>query len=259
MSSDIRHRMTLSGRRIIVTGGNGHIGRALVTAFQELGARVAVMDHAKSFKKGRKRASDLPCDLSNEKQTRLMTRRGIAHLKGLDGLVHCAAFVGSSTIPGWAVPFEKQNVKAWDAALRVNLTAAFVLAQETKQALGASGRGSIVLFSSIYGLVGPDMSLYEGTTMANPAGYNASKGGLLQLTRYLSTTMAPRVRVNAISPGGVWRNQPAAFHDRYKKRTPLGRMAREEDLTGAAVYFLSDMSSYVTGQNLAVDGGWTAW
>ena len=95
--------------------------------------------------------------------------------------------------------------------------------------------------------------------MANPAGYAASKGGLLQLTRYLATLLAPRVRVNAISPGGVWRDQPEAFHQRYLARTPLGRMATEEDLKGAIAYLASDLSAYVTGHNLVVDGGWTAW
>jgi len=95
--------------------------------------------------------------------------------------------------------------------------------------------------------------------MANPSGYGASKGGLLQLMRHLATVLAPEVRVNAISPGGVWRQQPEAFHDRYRARTPLGRMATEEDLKGAAAYLASDLSSYVTGHNLIVDGGWTAW
>jgi NAD(P)-dependent dehydrogenase (short-subunit alcohol dehydrogenase family) len=95
--------------------------------------------------------------------------------------------------------------------------------------------------------------------MNNAAGYAASKGGLLQLMRYLSTLLAPEVRVNAISPGGVWRGQPEAFHERYKARTPLGRMAREEDLKGAICYLASDLSLYVTGHNLVVDGGWTAW
>jgi len=103
------------------------------------------------------------------------------------------------------------------------------------------------------------MSLYEGTKMANPAGYNASKGGLLQLTRYLATIMAPKIRVNAISPGGVWRNQPESFKRRYEKRTPLRRMACEEDMKGAVAYLAGDLSAYVTGHNLVVDGGWTAW
>ena len=161
-------------------------------------------------------------------------------------------------MPGWAVPFEKQRVAAWDAALQVNVTAAFVLAQEARDSLAASKRGSIIFFSSIYGMVGPDMSLYEGTEMSNPIGYGASKGALLQLTRYLSSLFAPAVRVNAISPGGVWRGQPESFRARYQSRTLLKRMAAEEDLKGAVAYLAGDMSSYVTGHNLVVDGGWTA-
>ena len=95
--------------------------------------------------------------------------------------------------------------------------------------------------------------------MGNPAGYAASKGGLIQLTRWLATVLAPDVRVNAIIPGGIWRNQPETFREQYVARTPLGRMGAEEDLKGAAAYLASDLSAYVTGQNLIVDGGWTAW
>ncbi len=113
--------------------------------------------------------------------------------------------------------------------------------------------------ASIYGMVGPDFSLYAGTSMGNPAAYAASKGGLLQLTRYLATALAPRVRVNAITPGGIVRGQPPAFIERYVAKTPLGRMATEEDFKGAIAYLASDLSRYVTGQNLVVDGGWTAW
>jgi len=95
--------------------------------------------------------------------------------------------------------------------------------------------------------------------MANPAAYAASKGGLLQLTRWLATTLAPKIRVNAISPGGIARNQPSSFVERYEARTPLGRMATEDDFRGAIAYLASDMSAYVTGQNLRVDGGWGSW
>ena len=108
-------------------------------------------------------------------------------------------------------------------------------------------------------MVGPDMRLYENTPVGNPAAYAASKGGLLQLTRWLATVLAPDVRVNAITPGGVWRDQPTEFYERYVGSTPLRRMATEEDLKGAVAYLASDLSAYVTGHNLVVDGGWTAW
>jgi NAD(P)-dependent dehydrogenase (short-subunit alcohol dehydrogenase family) len=133
------------------------------------------------------------------------------------------------------------------------------MAQEARAALLASGHGSVILLASIYGLVGPDPTLYADTGLANPAAYGVSKGGIIQLTRYLATVMAPRVRVNAIAPGGVWREQPDVFRERYEARTPLRRMAVEEDLKGAVAYLASDLSSYVTGHTLVVDGGWTAW
>jgi NAD(P)-dependent dehydrogenase (short-subunit alcohol dehydrogenase family) len=178
---------------------------------------------------------------------------------GIDILVHSAAFVGTTKVPGWAVPFEQQTLTAWDAAIRVNLSSVLVMAQEARSHLASSGHGSIVLIGSIYGMVGPDYSLYDDTPMEMPAAYAASKGGLLQLSRYLATVMAPEIRVNTISAGGIFRDQPDAFVRRYIKRTPLNRMGTEEDLKGAVAFLAGDLSRYVTGSNLVVDGGWTAW
>ena len=206
------------------------------------------------------RVIGVPCDLSDEEATREAVRRSVQELERLDILVHCAAYVGTTQVEGWAVPFDQQIVKTWDEAIRVNLTSAFVMVQEARPSLAAAGQGSVILFGSTYGLVGPDMRLYTGTDMGNPAGYAASKGGVLQLVRYMSTVLAPQVRVNAITPGGVSRSgQPDSFRKRYIEKTPLGRMATEEDLKGAIAYLASDMSAYVTGHNLVVDGGWTAW
>jgi NAD(P)-dependent dehydrogenase (short-subunit alcohol dehydrogenase family) len=133
------------------------------------------------------------------------------------------------------------------------------LCQLFAHALKAGPGGSIINIASIYGQWGPDWSLYQGTAMANPAAYGASKGALIQFTRWLSTTLGPDVRANVISPGGVARGQPGSFVERYSARTPLRRMATEEDFRGAVAYLASDLSDYVTGQVLAVDGGWGAW
>ncbi len=265
----VNQLMDLRGRRALVTGGAGHVGRAVVETLRELGAAVGLLDRepdacrqaavALSNGAAGQPVAALPCDLRDEAQVRRVTRDAIATLGGLDIIVHCAAYVGTTNAPGWAVPFDQQTVESWDAAMRVNLTSAFVLAQEARQALEASGHGSVIVFGSTYGLVAPDGRLYEGTTMAQPAGYAASKGGLLQLTRYLATALAPKIRVNAISPGGIARQQPEVFRRRYESRAPLGRMAAEEDLKGAVAYLASDLSAYVTGQNLIVDGGWTTW
>lgn len=258
----------LTGRTALVTGAAGHIGLAVCEALVELGATVACLDLDADACAARSEALcatrtgaawPLPADLSDESSTRGAVSRFQDRHASMDVLVHCAAFVGTTRFPGWAEPFARQTVEAWDAAMRVNLTAAFVLVQAAAAALKSSGHGSVILFSSIYGLCGPDMALYEGTGMAHPAAYGASKAGLLQLTRFLATTLGPCVRVNAVSSGGVARGQPEAFAERYVERTPLRRMAREEDLKGAVAYLASDLSSYVTGQNLLVDGGWTAW
>ena len=254
----------LSGRCVLLTGGAGHIGGAVAEALIEMGAKVAVIDLDQQACEERatrlgEQAFPMACDLGSEDSTRAIVRSVSSLFGRLDIIVHCAAYVGTSDAEGWGVPFDEQTVSAWDKAVRVNLTSAFVLVQEARELIGVSGAGSVILFSSIYGMVGPDTSLYSGTPMANPAGYGATKGGLLQLTRYLASMLAPRVRVNAISPGGVWRDQPPSFLQQYESRTPLKRMAHEEDLKGAVAYLASDLSAYVTGHNLVVDGGWTTW
>jgi len=252
--------MRLSGRKALVTGGAGRIGRVVVETLQELGARMAVLDLPEALAHVRdRRVARLACNLADEDQTRQAIREVTRRLGGLDILVHCAAYTGMSRLPGWAVPFERQTVQAWDSAMRVNLTSAFIMVQEARRALAASGHGSVIFLASIYGLVGPDHRLYAGTTMGHPAAYGAAKSGLVQLARSLATTLAPRVRINVISPGGIWDGQPERFHRRYVARTPLKRMATTEDLKGALAYLASDLSSYVTGQNVIVDGGWTIW
>jgi len=264
----LREMMSLDGRVALVTGGAGHIGRAIGNALAELGAGIAIADIAASGGEETAatlaanfpvRAAAFSCDLEQPAAVKELPRQVREKFGRIDILVNCAAFVGTSSLEGWAVPFERQSPETWRRALEVNLTAPFILVQAAAEDLAASGHGSVINISSIYGLAGPDWRLYEGTNLGNPAAYAASKGGLIQMTRWLATTMAPKVRVNAIAPGGVFRDTPEPFLTRYISRTPLARMATEEDLKGAVAYLASDLSAYVTGQCLAVDGGWTAW
>jgi NAD(P)-dependent dehydrogenase (short-subunit alcohol dehydrogenase family) len=258
----ISELISLRGRVALVSGGAGHIGAAASHALAHLGASVAVIDHpAAPWARLAPEACalQLPIDLTDTTALRAAPSTVSGRLGRLDVLVNCAALVGTSDLKGWAVPFEEQSVESWRLALEVNLTAPFVLTQAAAPLLRASGHGSVVNVGSIYGVVGPDWSLYEGTTLSNPAAYGASKGGLIQLTRYLATTLAPGIRVNAVSPGGVLRGHTEPFLSRYERRTPLGRMATEEDMIGAIVFLASDLSAYVSGQNILVDGGWTAW
>lgn len=199
------------------------------------------------------------CDLSDEKAVRALPHAVAERHGGVDVLLNNAAFVGTSALSGWAEPFEGQTTEAWRAAMEVNVTSAFELCQSAAPLLAASGHGSIINIASIYGILGPDWSLYAGTRMANPAAYAASKGALIQLTRWLATTIGPAVRVNSVCPGGIARGQPESFVSQYEARTPLKRMGTEADFRGIAVFLASDMSAYVTGQNIVVDGGWSAW
>lgn len=256
----------LRGRVALVTGGSGHLGLAIGEALVECGAHVVVVDRDEAPTHARAKQLEahggvacpaLAADLATADAATLVTTAA-AFFGRLDVLVNNAAFTGASNLKGWAVPFTDQSVEAWNAALAVNLTAPFALAQAAAAHLEKTN-GSILNVASIYALVGPNFDLYAGTKMGNPAAYNASKAGLLQLTRYLATALAPRVRVNALSPGGIARGQAEAFAEKYVARTPLGRMANEEDFKGAVAYLCSDASRYVTGQNLVVDGGFTVW
>jgi NAD(P)-dependent dehydrogenase (short-subunit alcohol dehydrogenase family) len=258
----------LDGRVAVITGGAGHLGRTFGDALAELGCRVVMVDREQSAtvaaaeELARVRgveALPLATDLDRPDSAREIVDQTLARFSRLDILINNAAFTGASNLAGWAVPFDQQRFEAWEGALRVNLSAVFLLTQAARSALAKFGHGSIVNVGSIYGMVGPDFKLYEGTAMGNPAAYAASKGGLLQFTRYLATALAPEIRVNALSPGGIARGQAKAFQDRYIARTPLGRMGGEEDFKGAIAYLASDLSAWVTGHNLVVDGGWTAW
>nr|WP_321514096.1 SDR family oxidoreductase [uncultured Pseudodesulfovibrio sp.] len=264
----IHQLMDLTGRTALITGGAGYIGTAFCEALAEVGANIAVLDiaedrvHATASKLAEiysVKTMGLTVNLSDEAAVVAAPAQVKETLGSLDIVVNCAAFVGTSGLSGWVTPFEEQSVDTWRAALETNLTACFALIQAATPFLRESGHGSVINIGSTYGVVGPDMSLYEGTAMGNPAAYAASKGGLTQLTRWLATTLAPDIRVNCISPGGIARGQDEKFVERYKARTPMKRMGTEEDMKGALLYLASDLSAYVTGQNLLVDGGWTTW
>ena len=264
----IKELSNLKGRRALITGATGGLGKVMAATLAELGADLILVDRLEpdldSLSKNLTERWGVKvewqvCDLEQQAQrTELMASlKSSSH--GLNILINNAAFVGTSDLPGWGVPFEQQTVETWRRALEVNLTAIFDLCQGLTPLLKVAQGASIINIASIYGMYGPDWSLYEGTSMSNPAAYGASKGGLIQFTRWLATTVAPYIRVNSISPGGIFRSQPESFVQRYEERTPLHRMATEDDFRGAVAYLVSDMSKYVTAQNLAVDGGWGAW
>ena len=266
---DLSKLMSLENRTALITGANGHIGRIIALTLAELKADLILVDRPKSdFKKLINETKNnfnvniqtYNCDLGEEKDRKELISYFFDKDISLNIIINNAAFVGDSKLDGWVTEFEQQSIETWRKALEVNLTAAFSITQGLTPLLKKNKGASVINIGSTYGVWGPDNKIYEGTTMGNPAAYAASKGGLIQLTRWLATTLASSgIRVNTLSPGGVFRNQPEIFIKKYNARTPLGRMATEDDFRGAIAYLASDLSSYVTGQNLAVDGGWGIW
>ena len=264
----IKELSNLKGRTALITGAAGNLGKVFADSLSELGANLLLVDlpgsnleELSSFLINRwgVKVQYKFCDLElASNRVELITWVNDT-LQPLHILVNNAAFVGTADLPGWSVPFEEQSIEIWRRAIEVNLTAIFDVCKGLSPLLKSTGSASIINIASIYGFLAPDWSLYEDTQMGNPAAYSASKAGLIQLTRWLSTTVGPEIRVNSISPGGINRGQSSEFISRYSARTPMGRMAVEDDFRGAIAYLASDLSKYVTGHNLIVDGGWGTW
>jgi NAD(P)-dependent dehydrogenase (short-subunit alcohol dehydrogenase family) len=254
----------LDGRVAVVTGGMGQLGRVYTEGLRERGMRVAVFDTA---------AGDMPegvrafaVDITDraaidEALRELEAEWGAAHL-----LVNNAGLDSPPDAPAEEVgPFETYPEASFDEVMDVNVKGTFLCCQAIGGAMARAGRGSIVNVSSIYGLLSPVQDLYEfrraeGETFVKPVAYSVSKSAILNLTRYLATYWAKDgVRVNTLTLAGVWNDQPREFLDAYEARVPLGRMLDAREALGAVVFLASDASSYVTGSNVVVDGGWSAW
>jgi NAD(P)-dependent dehydrogenase (short-subunit alcohol dehydrogenase family) len=212
-----------------------------------------------------RRTLGVRCDVSDPVSVERVASQVESVLGSIDILVNNAAIDDKvSSDAGPAVPFEVYPLERWEASLKVNLTGPFLCCQVIGGAMAVRGSGSIINIASTYGVIAPDQSLYRAADGTQPfiksAAYPCAKSGLLGLTRYLAAYWGRAgVRVNALSPGGVENGQDAAFVGRYSERTPLGRMARPDDYEGALVFLAGDASAYMTGANLIVDGGFTAW
>ena len=266
----------LTGKVALVSGGTGFLGSHFARALAQSGARVVTADLQGPEETG---AADLwgtllssrvfhqYCDITDPDVTATVVERVAAEHGTIDVLINCAAidpkFEGDDTGALEAQQFTSFRLSDWQRSLDVNMTGTFLLTQAVCRVFEERGSGNLINICSTYGLLGPDQRIYnEGaeTTFVKPITYSVTKSAVLGFTRYLAAYYRGRnVRVNALTPGGVERDHDEEFLRRYSARTILGRMARPHELTGALVFLASDASSYMTGANLVVDGGWTAF
>lgn len=265
----------LGGRVVVVTGGLGQLGREFTGALLEHGARVAVLDlpedggarleglHARA---GTDRLRYVRADVTDRESLERAYREIEAAWAPVFGLINNAALDSPPGAPASENgPFEEYPEESWDRVLEVNLKGVFLSSQVFGGAMARAGAGSIVNICSIYGVGSPDQRIYEyrragGAPFYKPVAYSASKSGLLNLTRYLATYWAEHgVRVNTLTLAGVFNDQDEQFLANYCARMPMGRMARADEYNGAVVFLCSDAASYMTGSNMVIDGGWTAW
>jgi NAD(P)-dependent dehydrogenase (short-subunit alcohol dehydrogenase family)/CMP-N-acetylneuraminic acid synthetase len=265
-------RFDLAGKVAVVTGGAGILGRHFAAGLAEHGAAVAVVDIDEAVEQTAKairdkygaRAIGVACDITIEGSLRAAVDRIERELGTIDILLNNAATKGSN-LSAFFEPLETYDLKTWREVMTVNIDAMFLVAREIGGRMATRQRGSIIQTASIYGVVAPDPRIYEGShylggAINTPPVYSVSKAAVIGLTRHLAAYWgASNVRVNTITPGGVESGQNETFKTRYSARVPLGRMARADEMVGALVFLASDASSYVTGQNIIVDGGLTAW
>jgi NAD(P)-dependent dehydrogenase (short-subunit alcohol dehydrogenase family) len=274
MATETRPSFSLRGLTAIVTGAGGLLGREHCLALGAAGANVvatdldpnAIGEIVRELEARDVRATAVPADVTDPRALERLREAALARFGPIDILVNSAAIddkFNPSADPASA-RFENYPLERWTQLLEVNVTSIFLCCQVIGPEMAKRGRGSIINVASTYGMVAPDQSLYEDAAgrqlfFKSPA-YPTSKAAVLGFTRYLAAYWGRSgVRVNALSPGGVEAGQDTNFVSKYGQRTPLGRMARRDEYRGALVFLASDASSYMTGSNLVVDGGWTAW
>jgi len=268
-------RFDLTDRVAIITGGAGLLGRAHAHTLASAGAALVLADIDDG---GAKEASvqvhsgagtdclPVRTDVSDPGSVQAMVQAALSRFGRIDILVNNAAVdpkFDRDHVAEHAHRFEDFPFEAWQETMAVNLTGMFLCAQAVAPAMTEARRGVIVNIGSTYGMVGPDQRLYQRDGMPpqyKPVTYTVSKAAALGLTRYLATYFAGTgIRVNSLTPGGVFADHDDEFVQRYSARTVLGRMAQKEEISSALLFLVSDASSYMTGANLVVDGGWTAW
>ena len=241
----------------VVTGGGGLIGKEIAQALADFGAKVYVAEiDLPNETKTSSNFNFISLNTTSEDDVKRVFKQIADEEEKLDILVTCAY----PRTKDWGAMVEDVPFESWKENLNSQLGGTFICCREAAEKMKNFGGGSIINLASTYGVVAPDFSIYEGTKMTMTVAYSAIKSGLIGLTRYLATYYAKdNIRANSISPGGILDEQPDSFVNRYTKKTPLGRMGKASEMVGSVIFLASESSSYVTGQNLLIDGGWTAW
>jgi len=243
----------LKGKIIVVTGGSGLLGTAMINDLKLKGATALnfEVNQLDDLNEG-----IIGCDVTNEISVKRALDLIIDKFGRIDGGGVNNAYPRTAD---WGNKFEEVSLKSWQKNVDFQLNSVFVCAQKVLEIMKNQKRGAMVNMASIYGILGPDFSVYKGTEMTMPAAYAAIKGGVVNFTRYLASYYAPYgVRINCVSPGGIFNNQNDVFVKQYESKVPMGRMGRSQEIAGPVSFLLSDESSYISGHNLLVDGGWAA-
>ncbi|GIQ69992.1 short-chain dehydrogenase [Xylanibacillus composti] len=269
-----KHFFDLRGKTAIVTGGAGILGKKICQGLAEYGANVAVVDINEDeavrianelHSQFSIRAVGIKCDVSSPDSVESMLEKVLHEFREVH-ILHNNAASKSENLDEFFAPFEEYSLDQWRKVMSVNIDGMFLVAQAVGRQMVKQGKGgSIIQTSSIYGIRGPDQRIYEGSHYLNrqintPAVYSASKSAVVGLTKYLATYWADKgIRVNTLTPGGIESGQNDTFVKKYSERIPLGRMGKPHEIVGVLLFLASDASSYVTGQNIIVDGGLSAW
>ncbi|AHM58424.1 short-chain dehydrogenase/reductase SDR [Flammeovirgaceae bacterium 311] len=244
--------MILDGKVILVTGGSGLLGREFINDLKKKGAVALSLDInvETDFQKG-----EVFCDITDDISINTAINQITKQYKKIDGLVNSAY----PRTKDWGVAFEEIDAQSWRQNVDIQLNSCFVITQAILKHMKQFKSGSIVNISSIYGVVGNDFTIYENTPINPPAAYSAIKGGLINFTRYLASMYGKHgIRINCVSPGGIFDHQPEPFLKAYEHKVPMKRLGNPDDIAPAVSFLLSEEAKYITGQNLVVDGGWTA-
>lgn len=271
MSDFHNTHFSLAGKTAVITGACGFLGKHICEGFASAGAAVVAVDlnekachqfAATLQKKFEQKILGIACDVTDKEFVTAMVAEVLDKMPSLDILINNAAYRSDDPVALHA-PFETYSLKEWKRLMTVNLDGVFLCSQAVGGAMARGGKGGVIIqMASIYGVKGTDHSIYKrvnqetGRRLNNPAAYSTSKGGVIALTKYLASYWAKDgIRVNAVSPGGIYNNQPPSFVEDYSSQVPLARMAKPGEIVGPLIYLSSDAANYITGQNLIVDGG----